>query len=89
MEELKTYQCIKVVQAKPMGRKTAQELGLVRDKTGINEKGYHVVYDNGNYESWTPAEPFEKGYDLLEEEQHDTKEVPENGNFTRSVSKVQ
>ena len=91
MEELKTYKCTKIVQAKLMGRKTAEQLGLVRDNTGVNERGYHVVYDNGNYESWTPAEPFERGYELQDTEtsvDFETEEVPENGNFTRSVSKT-
>ena len=60
------YKCIKEVQATLMGRKTAESLGLVRDRTGTNERGYHVIYDNGTYESWTPAEPFEKGYVEIE-----------------------
>ena len=27
--------------------------------------GYLVVYDDGRYTSWSPAEPFESGYTLL------------------------
>ena len=64
---MKKYKCIKEVQATLMGRKTAESLGLIRDKTGTNEKGYHVVY-SPEYESWTPAEPFERGYVEIEEE---------------------
>ena len=65
------YKCIKEVEAFPMGRTTAQAKGLVRDKVGINEKGYHVIYDNGAYESWSPADSFERGYIPIEEVEAD------------------
>ena len=63
--ELKKYKCIKTVEAKQMDRFTAQEKGLVRDVTDVNEDGYLVKY-NEEYQSWTPKEPFEKGYILSE-----------------------
>lgn len=58
---MKKYKCIKEVMAKPMTRFEAQKLKLVRDKTNVDEDGYMVKY-NEEYSSWTPAEPFEKGY---------------------------
>lgn len=55
------YKCIKEVIAKLMTRSEAQELKLVRDETNVDEDGYMVKY-NEEYSSWTPKEPFEKGY---------------------------
>ena len=63
---MKTYQSIKVVEAEPMDRFTAQDLGLVRDTTDVNEPGYLVVY-SADYKSWTPSQPFEDGYVELSE----------------------
>ncbi|MCT4632800.1 MAG: hypothetical protein N4A76_08690 [Firmicutes bacterium] len=60
---MRKYRCFKIVEAQPMDRLEAEELGLVRDKTGVLEKGYHVVYFK-DYESWTPAVPFEERYRL-------------------------
>lgn len=58
---MKEYLCTKRVLAKPMTRFVAQELNLVRDVLDEDEEGYMVKY-NEEYSSWTPKEPFEKGY---------------------------
>jgi len=58
------YQSIKTVDAQPMDRIEAENAGLVRDETGVNEPGYKVVYSDG-YTSWSPAAVFEKGYEVL------------------------
>ena len=58
---MKKYRCIKEVLAEPMTRFEAQELNLVRDETDVDEEGYLVKYSE-EYSSWTPKEPFEKGY---------------------------
>ncbi len=60
---MKTYISHKEVQAEPMLRSVAQELGLCRDFSEIDEDGYKVIYEDG-YESWSPKEAFEKGYKL-------------------------
>ena len=58
---LELYKCTKTVEAKQMGRLEAEELGLVRDKTGTDEDGYFVKYSD-EYSSWSPKEQFENGY---------------------------
>ena len=55
------YQSIKTVDAQPMDRIEAENAGLVRDKTGVDEPGYKIVYQDG-YTSWSPAAVFEQGY---------------------------
>ena len=62
--KMKKYKCTKVVQATPMNRLEAEERGLVRDETGVDEPGYHVIY-NADYESWSPKEPFDEGYEVI------------------------
>ena len=62
---LQVYKCIKQVQAEPMDRFTAQELGLVRDIIDENEDGYRVVYSN-DYISWSPRQSFEDGYAIIQ-----------------------
>lgn len=67
---MKTYQSHKKVQAEPMMRFEAQELGLVRDITDVDEPGYRVVYSDGYgfvYNSWSPKASFEEGYTEIEE----------------------
>ena len=62
--DVKSYICIKTVKAKPMTRKEAEKLGLVRNPesdTAPDEKGYYVLYKDG-YESWSPKDVFEDGY---------------------------
>lgn len=61
---MKTYQSHKKVQAEPMMRFEAQELGLVREIIDVDEPGYRVVYSDG-YESWSPKASFEEGYTEL------------------------
>jgi len=63
---METYVSHKEVQVEPMLRSTAQELGLCRDFSAIDEDGYKVIYADG-YTSWSPKEPFEDGYTLKEE----------------------
>jgi len=66
---MKTYKCVKTVQAEKMGYHTAGRKGLIRDydPNVENMSGYHVVYEDG-YESWSPAIAFEKGYKEVNEE---------------------
>jgi hypothetical protein len=60
---MKKYKCFKIVEARPMDRIIAEQKGLVRDKTGVSERGYHVRYSK-DYESWSPKAVFEAGYRL-------------------------
>ena len=62
IKNLKQYTCKKVIKAKPMTRYQAQELGLIRDIEATDEKGYYVKYPDG-YESWSPKDVFEEGYE--------------------------
>ena len=57
-------------EAEPMTMGEAYEKNLLQAGKVPNESekdnaGYHVKYENG-YESWSPAEPFEKAYQLAE-----------------------
>ena len=69
---MKQYIGTKTVQAEPMSRGEAIERGLIRQSAEGNAErlnpymsGYHVVYEDG-YESWSPAEPFEKAYKVAD-----------------------
>ena len=63
---MKNYIGTKQVEAEPMTMGEAYEKGLLQAGRVPNESekskaGYHVKYQDG-YESWSPAEPFEKVY---------------------------
>lgn len=71
MEEgMKKYIGTKQVEAEPMTmgeayEKSLLQAGRVPNDSERSKAGYHVKYDNG-YESWSPAEPFEKAYKLAD-----------------------
>lgn len=79
---MKQYKCTKIVDAKPMSRFDAQDLGLVRDETDIDEPGYHVVYSH-DYESWSPAKSFEEGYEEI-----DSKLKSDNLSFSEALDSL-
>lgn len=63
---MKKYIGTKQVEAEPMTMGQAYEKGFLQagrvpSETEQNKPGYHVKYADG-YESWSPAEPFEKAY---------------------------
>ncbi|EGG55309.1 conserved domain protein [Paraprevotella xylaniphila YIT 11841] len=63
---MKKYIGTKQIEAEPMTMGDAYEKGLLQAGKVPNENeksnaGYHVRYQDG-YESWSPAEPFEKAY---------------------------
>lgn len=63
---MKRYIGTKQIEAEPMTMGEAYEKGLLQAGRVPNESeksnaGYHVRYQDG-YESWSPAEPFEKAY---------------------------
>jgi hypothetical protein len=63
---MKKYIGTKQIEAEPMTMGEAYEKGLLQAGRVPNERekgnaGYHVKYKDG-YESWSPAEPFEKAY---------------------------
>lgn len=67
---MKKYIGTKQIEAEPMTMGEAFEKGLLQAGRVPNESdksnaGYHVKYQDG-YESWSPAEPFEKAYKLTE-----------------------
>ena len=66
---MKQYTGTKTLQAEPMTYGEAHKRGLIRENAYVEEyndnKGYHVVYPDG-YESWSPAEVFEKSYKVSE-----------------------
>ena len=73
---MRKYQCTKQVYAEPMMRFTAQDLGLIRDTTDVNEPGYHVVYSH-DYASWSPKASFEEGYHEIEDYSNESNESDE------------
>ena len=63
---MKKYIGTKQIEAEPMTMGVAYEKGLLQAGRVPNENeksnaGYHVRYQDG-YESWSPAEPFDKAY---------------------------
>ena len=67
---MKKYIGTKQIEAEPMTMGEAYERGLLQAGRVPNEAekdkaGYHVKYQDG-YESWSPAEPFEKAYKCAE-----------------------
>lgn len=63
---MKKYIGTKQIEAEPMTMGEAYEKGLLQAGRVPNDSeksnaGYHVRYQDG-YESWSPAEPFEKAY---------------------------
>lgn len=69
-KEMKQYTGTKTVKAKPMTMGEAYERKLLKEGVRPSEcetdkAGYLVEYEGG-YQSWSPAEPFEKAYKLSE-----------------------
>ena len=69
-EEMKQYTGTKTVKAIPMTMGEAYEHKLLKEGVRPSEcetdkAGYLVEYEDG-YQSWSPAEPFEKAYKLSE-----------------------
>lgn len=67
---MKQYTGTKTVKAMPMTMGEAYEKNLLQAGRVPNESekdnaGYHVKYEDG-YESWSPAEPFEKAYQVAD-----------------------
>ena len=67
---MKKYIGTKQIEAEPMTMGEAYEKGLLQAGRVPNENeksndGYHVRYQDG-YESWSPAEPFDKAYKLAD-----------------------
>lgn len=63
---MKKYIGTKQIEAEPMSMGEAYErgffqVGRVPSEDEKGNAGYHVKYQDG-YESWSPAEPFEKAY---------------------------
>lgn len=73
---MKNYIGVKMVQAEEMSRIAAKEKGYYRGE--INEEnpgadmGYHVRYEDG-YDSWSPAETFERSYFRMKAKDHVTQ----------------
>ena len=67
---MKKYIGTKQIEAEPMTMGEAYEKNLLQAGRVPNESekdnaGYHVKYEDG-YESWSPAEPFEKDYKVTD-----------------------
>ena len=67
---MKKYIGTKQIEAEPMTMGEAYEKNLLQAGRVPNESekdkvGYHVKYEGG-YESWSPAEPFEKAYKVAD-----------------------
>ena len=67
---MKKYSGTKQIEAEPMTMGEAYEKNLLRAGRVPNESekdkaGYHTKYEDG-YESWSPAEPFEKAYKVAD-----------------------
>ena len=67
---MKKYIGIKQIEAEPMTMGEAYEKNLLQAGRVPNESekdkaGYHTKYEDG-YESWSPAEPFEKAYKVAD-----------------------
>lgn len=67
---MKKYIGTKQIEAEPMTMGEAYEkcllqAGRVPNDSEKSNAGYHVMYQDG-YESWSPAEPFEKAYKFAE-----------------------
>ena len=68
--KMKKYIGTKQIEAEPMTMGEAYEKNLLQAGRVPNESektkaGYHVKYEGG-YESWSPAEPFEKAYKVAD-----------------------
>ena len=68
--QMKKYIGTKQIEAEPMTMGEAYEKNLLQAGRVPNESektkaGYHVKYEGG-YESWSPAEPFEKAYKVAD-----------------------
>lgn len=67
---MKKYIGTKQIEAEPMTmgeafEKNLLQAGRVPNESEKDNAGYHVKYEDG-YESWSPAEPFEKAYKVTD-----------------------
>lgn len=67
---MEKYIGTKHIEAEPMTmgeayKKNLLQAGRVPNESEKDNAGYHVKYENG-YESWSPAEPFEKVYQVAD-----------------------
>ena len=67
---MKKYIGTKQIEAEPMTMGEAYEKNLLRagrvpSESEKDKAGYHTKYEDG-YESWSPAEPFEKAYKVAD-----------------------
>ena len=67
---MKKYIGTKQIEAEPMTMGEAYEknflqAGRVPNESEKDNAGYHVKYEDG-YESWSPAEPFDKAYKVAD-----------------------
>lgn len=67
---MKKYIGTKQIEAEPMTmgeayEKNLMQAGRVPNESEKNKAGYHVKYEDG-YESWSPAGPFEKAYQVAD-----------------------
>ena len=67
---MKKYIGTKQIEAEPMTMGEAYEknflqAGRVPNESEKDKVGYHVKYEDG-YESWSPAEPFDKAYKVAD-----------------------
>ena len=67
---MKKYIGTKQIEAEPMTmgeayEKNLMQAGRVPDESEKDKPGYHVKYEGG-YESWSPAETFEKAYKVAD-----------------------
>lgn len=67
---MKKYIGTKQIEAEPMTMGEAYKKNLLQKGRGLTKSektkaGYHVKYEGG-YESWSPAEPFEKAYKVAD-----------------------
>lgn len=76
MSELKYFQCIKKVHARPMtlGEFYAHKNLAAPENINLDTDGFLVIYAKDteeHYESWSPAKAFEEGYvEIPEGETH-------------------
>lgn len=63
-DQLKQFKCHKVVAARPMnlGEYNKHRGWDIPEDEEPTREGYLVVYDGGQYQSWSPKEVFEEGY---------------------------
>lgn len=69
--ELKSYIGTKIVLAEPCNKEDMPNLPqVVGEKLTSKTPGYKVVYEDG-YQSWSPADVFERSYRLITDKEKD------------------